>query len=347
MRLTRRRFSSATTVSASTGKMAEGASALQTVHGMHGSRFEGSGVGLNSGLAPTRIGFTGDNQSGHRCDTLSMVGAASLRTARDPGATARVVVGRPTAGIERLAASFQRVSFSTHRHDTYGIGIATAGVQCFGCRCREWTLLPGQVYILNPDEAHDGRPGTDEGFGYRIAYVEPALVQQAVGGLSLPLASSPLICIDARWRASLASSLWRTEEDMDEAETVEAITALVEVLIPAQAHMRRLPLAALDRVREAIAAQPQRPLPLAQLERVAGLDRWSLARLFRQAFGVSPTRYRTMRQLALVRALIRGSHGLAEAVVDAGFADQSHMSRKFKTAFGTTPAQWRASLSNI
>jgi hypothetical protein len=73
-----------------------------------------------------------------------MAGAASPRSARDPCATALVVEGMPSAGIERLAAFFQRVPFSNYRHDTYGIGIATAGVQCFGCRGREWAMLPGQ-----------------------------------------------------------------------------------------------------------------------------------------------------------------------------------------------------------
>ena len=31
---------------------------------------------------------------------------------------------------------------------------------------------------------------------------------------------------------------------------------------------------------------------------------------------------------------------MAEAAADAGFADQSHMSRHFKRAYGMTPAHW-------
>lgn len=36
---------------------------------------------------------------------------------------------------------------------------------------------------------------------------------------------------------------------------------------------------------------------------------------------------------------------LAEVVLDAGFADQSHMSRMFKRAYGLTPARWAAALA--
>jgi len=42
--------------------------------------------------------------------------------------------------------------------------------------------------------------------------------------------------------------------------------------------------------------------------------------------------------------MIRGGLPLAEAASEAGFADQSHMSRLFKRAYGLTPARWAAAL---
>jgi AraC-like DNA-binding protein len=60
---------------------------------------------------------------------------------------------------------------------------------------------------------------------------------------------------------------------------------------------------------------------IAELEQLAELDRWSLARQFRLAFGTSPSRFRTMRQLDMVRSMIRSGAGLADAALAAGFAD--------------------------
>jgi AraC-like DNA-binding protein len=77
-----------------------------------------------------------------------------------------------------------------------------------------------------------------------------------------------------------------------------------------------------------------------ELESLSGLDRWTLARQFRAAFGTSPSRFRTMRQLDHVRRLLKRSVSLAEASIEAGFADQSHMSRHFKKAYGLTPGAW-------
>jgi AraC-like DNA-binding protein len=78
------------------------------------------------------------------------------------------------------------------------------------------------------------------------------------------------------------------------------------------------------------------------LEAVAGVDRFTLARHFRRALGTSPDRYRTMRRLGLARAAIERGLPLAETAASAGFADQSHMTRQFKRAYGLTPARWTA-----
>jgi AraC-like DNA-binding protein len=83
---------------------------------------------------------------------------------------------------------------------------------------------------------------------------------------------------------------------------------------------------------------------MGELEQVADLDRWTLARQFRAAFGTSPSRFRTQRRLDCVRKSIRGGSSLVRAALQAGFADQSHMSRQFKLAYGLTPARWTAML---
>ena len=66
-----------------------------------------------------------------------------------------------------------------------------------------------------------------------------------------------------------------------------------------------------------------------------------MARAFRRHFGTSPYRYVTMRRLDHVRAALRTHNSLADAAADAGFADQSHMTRQFKQALGISPGRWR------
>jgi AraC-like DNA-binding protein len=258
----------------------------------------------------------------------------------------RISAGTGAEGIERLAAYFPGRAFSPHRHDTYAIGITLKGVQTFQYRGELRCCLPGEGHVIHPDETHDGSPGTNEGFGYKILYVDPSLVQRALDGRPLPFVADPVF---KRPELMLELQGWLADIDhpIDDCERVDmaaSIAALLQRLCSPSTRRQPLCLQALRRVHELIAADPAILQPAAELERVSGLDRWTLARQFRAAFGTSPSRFRTMRQLDRARLLMRRGLPLACVALDAGFSDQSHMSRVFKRAYGLTPARWIAAV---
>ncbi|XVV00104.1 AraC family transcriptional regulator [Actinosynnema sp. CA-248983] len=246
-----------------------------------------------------------------------------------------------------MAASLRGVAFAPHRHDTYAVGLTLAGVQTFRYRGALWHCLPGRWHVLHPDETHDGGAGSAEGLDYRIIYLDPALVQDALGGRSLPFVAEPVLEPTPASRA-VAGWLADIDEPLDDVQAVEMTTAVVDMLTqhagPAS-KATALDLDAVRRVRTLLVDDPARRHPVAEFERVAGMDRWTVARQFRAAFGTSPTRFRTMRQLDTARRLIRSGAALGEVAVAAGFADQSHLTRMFKRAFGLTPAVWAAGVS--
>src|SRR5215469_7743612 len=119
-------------------------------------------------------------------------GARAHRLERSGDRSADSIRFGPSApGVERAEVRLAS-AFEPHRHDTYGIGVTTAGVQVFGYRGSRHVCLPGQLHVLHPDEPHDGGPGTDGGFGYRILYVAPELVRDALGAGSLPFVADPV-----------------------------------------------------------------------------------------------------------------------------------------------------------
>lgn len=247
-------------------------------------------------------------------------------------------------GLERFEARLAGPGFAPHRHDCYAIGLTLAGVQRFRYRGATWLGLPGQVHVLHPDEVHDGEPGTAAGFAYRMVYLDPALVGAALGdrvGTALPFVAAPLL-------DGADLSPWDFDAPLDELAAHDLAQALAGLLAAAAGRRRqavRCDVAALERVRECLVAAPERRPALAELEAVAGLDRWALARQFRLAFGTSPSSYRVQRQVARAQGLIRQGLALAEVAAAAGFSDQSHLGRQFRRATGLTPAQWRAALA--
>lgn len=261
----------------------------------------------------------------------------------------RIRVASGCEGIERLEAHLYGNAFSPHRHDTYAIGVTLSGVQTFRFRGEQWYCLPGQCHILHPDELHDGGAGTKEGFGYRIVYVDPSLVQGALNGQPLPFVANPVLDA-ARLPEGCSAEIWDIDSEIDDVARIELVIAVANLLttvVPAGLEVAgRFALGGLKRVRDLIIDCPADQHSMDELERVADIDRWTLARQFRAAFGTSPRRFRTLRQLDHVRRLLNLGRSLAEAAVEAGFADQSHMSRQFKLAYGLTPARWAAAINH-
>lgn len=237
-----------------------------------------------------------------------------------------------------------RQSFDVHRHETYGLGMTTTGVQTFRYRGDRHVSLPGQLHFLHPDEGHDGAPATDEGFGYRILHIAPELVREAIGGRALPFVAEPVQ--DASTAGTSVAALLRDADPIDALRAAEIAVAVASLLRALggrfERPVRTVDLAAMERVREFLDASACVRPAMAELEAVAGLDRFAIARQFRWAFGMSPTRYRTQRQVAQARSAIERGDTIADVAAAAGFADQSHLTRHFKRTYGLTPARWRA-----
>jgi AraC-like DNA-binding protein len=87
------------------------------------------------------------------------------------------------------------------------------------------------------------------------------------------------------------------------------------------------------------------PLTLSELAALTGLSMWRFATVFRQQVGVAPHRYICRLRLERAQALIREGVPAANAASEAGFYDQSHLSRHFKSVFGMTPGQYMATAS--
>ena len=66
------------------------------------------------------------------------------------------------------------------------------------------------------------------------------------------------------------------------------------------------------------------------------------ARQFKAAFGSPPYAFVMQRRLNRARGLLAKSQmAIKEIAADCGFSDQAHMTRLFRRAFGTPPAEYR------
>lgn len=244
--------------------------------------------------------------------------------------------------LERMEAYFGGHGFAPHRHDTYAIGRTLAGVHSFHYRNGMRHSLPGGTIVLHPDELHDGEAGTEDGFRYRIAYIDPALLQRVLGGQPLPFVPDG-ISRDPRLYAATQTLMQGMDCPLDPLEEDDAIYDLVQALAAvagARRGRRALDYMAAERAREYIHSALDSSITLDELEHASGRDRWSLSRDFRALYGTSPYRYLTMRRLEYVRSLMIAGQSLTHASLIAGFSDQSHMTHHFTRTYGMSPARW-------
>jgi len=257
-----------------------------------------------------------------------------------------VCTSKPGEGVELLRAWFGGRAFTKHRHDTYAIGVTETGVQTFDYRGRVERSTPGQVTVLHPDEMHDGRAGTEVGFGYRIVYVEPARIAAAVRAIRERPASLPFVREPVSSNPTLARAVTAAFQAAPEPLALDALVLrLAEGLIEGDPNShaarppRRLDHAAIERARAFLDSR-RAIVRSVELEAVTGLSRYELTRQFRTSYGTSPYRYSLMRRLDFARNRLGSGMPLAELALAAGFVDQAHFTRMFRSAFGVTPGRY-------
>ena len=240
-------------------------------------------------------------------------------------------------------------AFPRHSHDGFGIGVMDAGAQ------RSWSGIgwveskAGDVITVNPGEMHDGAPigGVR---GWRMLYLDPAVVvrELAEEGEDRPeivrpaLRDPALVSLFARLFAratAAAPEPLALEEDL--------LRTLVRLLRRHGTRPRPAPTAspAVAIARRRLDEAPEVPATLAELAALSGVSRFQLLRGFARETGATPHAYLLQRRVRLARQLLVAGHGLAHAALEAGFADQSHMTRAFHRQLGVTPARYRAALA--
>ncbi len=259
-----------------------------------------------------------------------------------------LTVDRPMPGVERLEARFHGHAYDPHRHETYAIGLTLDGAQGFRYRGEARVSRAGQIMVLHPVEPHDGHAAVPDGFSYRMVYVDPALIRSALdhedaGARGLPFVTEA-VARDGAMAALLDEAFADFPGKFDPLAGDALLAGLADALARRGSQGSRRPAGkphrALLRVRDFLDADFASAIDSADLERVAGLDRFTLSRAFRRRFGTAPHRYLVARRVTEARSLIAAGTALVDVAGACGFVDQSHLNRHFKAHFGMTPGRY-------
>ncbi|MBX3587281.1 MAG: AraC family transcriptional regulator [Ramlibacter sp.] len=253
-------------------------------------------------------------------------------------------------GVTLMKAHFTDHAFERHSHETYAIGVTASGVQTFHCGGSLHASLRGDVILFNPDEAHDGQRGTQEGFGYAMLYVSPQVMadcrDKAAGTDAASYFAQPVVRDPALGRV-LTRAIEAVGQRQESLRAQELTRLALTRLLQRHGEQRRTAGAAqpagtarMQRVRDYLCAHFDQDITVDWLAREAGLSRVHLTRAFAQHFGVPPHIYLNAVRIQHARAAMLRGDALSEVAAACGFADQSHFSRRFKGSMGLTPGAW-------
>lgn len=226
-----------------------------------------------------------------------------------------------------------------HAHRSVCMGAVLSGSRVVAVRSERYAAPVGTVQVIPPEVVHTC---VDHGpVEYLLVSIACACFDRA--GMGRPALGGVPFTVELpdRFRAVLRLA------DMVErpASRLERQASLMTVIAPLGTDGAPEPAEKPDRieaVRRLLEERAVEDLPLESLAEIAGCSPWRLNRVFAHTVGMPPHEYQTMQRVRLVTACIRSGMGLAESADEAGFFDQSHMTRCFGKFMGMTPGAFAA-----
>lgn len=261
--------------------------------------------------------------------------------------TDRAAFRRPAhrAGVELYQAHIVRHAFEPHTHNAYGLGAIESGVERFRYRGSEHLAPPDSLVLMNPDELHTGRAETEQGWRYRMVYLDADVLSALSGDEDWWFADA--VGHDsqrARRVGHLVQALWTADDAL-------AFDSHLSVLIDALRPAARIGRAARPQAAQRFAvvidfmrARLDDVLTLEMLASVAGLSPFHFLREFKRAYDATPQQMLMALRLFDAKQRLAAGESPASVAAAAGLSDQAHLTRAFVQRYGVTPGRYQQQL---
>jgi len=269
------------------------------------------------------------------------------------GERARLFRVPGVAGVEVLHARFVTYRYAPHFHEAVTIAVVDHGAAGFSSGRRRYQAGAGSLFVIPALEVHTGEVAADGGYAYRVLYVDPGMLVELlreIGPAAGPVSAAPAAATAVvRTGTPAVTALAAAHAALvGTATALERNHALLRGLARLESEVAEVPLVrvaarehrAVRAAREYLDAHAVEEVSLLELAAVGGLSVWRLARAFGAEVGLPPHAYQVQRRVLLAKRLLAAGVPSAQVAADCGFADQAHLTRRFKALVGTTPGRY-------
>lgn len=247
-------------------------------------------------------------------------------------------------GIDAYEICGVSQKFPPHFHSYYVIGLLKSGKRSLICKGKEYTMLRGDILLLNPGDIHSCVQNGSSAMDYTALNIPACLPPFKNVIFSYPLITDQ--AASKNTAADITEELCRAVICNAEAPIKRALLGrLFAVLAPGCTCALKTKentestavIAACEYIREHFSEN----LTISQICAASFTSRASLIRAFAAEKGISPHKYLKNIRLCHAQRLLENGVSPAGAAADSGFSDQSHFSNMFKEHTGFTPSVYR------
>lgn len=202
------------------------------------------------------------------------------------------------------------------------------------------------VYRWIRSRSDDGDPANMAAHRDDLAELVRGLVERCADeGCDVPTAAlrrwADDTALKMRARLACVSAVRQNRSNLsDERAASNASSPDFSLDAPPTAHQTQLSARGVDRAKEAMEQNCCEPWRARQLADIAGFSRFTFARKFVAAFGVSPHQFLLSLRVQRAYAMLKTSERTLDKVAAAaGFGSSSSMHRAFKRFLGASPAK--------
>jgi AraC-like DNA-binding protein len=247
----------------------------------------------------------------------------------------------------------------SHSHEEYQLCLCLGSASRYRYRGGWIVVPPGTLSVLMPDEVHTTSEAEDrqELTQYRVLYAGPDQLREVAAALGsrqsgLPFFADAVLCDDdlskrfLRLHVAFEGASAQLGRDIS---LLSMLGALVRrhARTPDVCESLTGPRQAVQVARAYLEDNHAANVSLLELEQVAALSAFHLARLFQQEVGMPPHAYQIQVRIAHAKRLLLRGLPVSRVASETGFFDLSHFTRHFKRLVGVAPGRYADDRKNV
>ena len=257
---------------------------------------------------------------------------------------------RHMPGLSLMRADFTSHNYARHTHDAFVIALTEVGGAYIRSRNTMETAWPGTLFVSNPEEPQSAWMGKSERWCYRSIYLARPAIDAVGHGLGLdgiPFFTRNMFD-DHDLIDGFGQSHRALEAGNDDFLGHELLIGVLGTLFRrhgsggGRVEMAPRDQVLVGKVVNVMRARCSERLRLTELADAVDMTTFQLIRLFKRTIGITPHAHLIHLRLNLACRYLRRGYTIAESALEAGFCDQSALTKHFKSSYGITPLQFAA-----